>query len=207
MTALNVNSATGVIVGQMAWLSPELAQTFAIERYTGNSQNYIVPLAGANAVAAQQMGLSPSEFNNLPSATRNTIRSWVMDRYTIAGGWSPSNNRILANTFFSFVRSSGYRSTILGAYGGSRGLTYAGANAQAELIDGFIPEWGNGTTTANINAKKLAVTKMGWSHNKTVECAKAIRREKPQNIRTVFDNMIRHRNNGVSVTNTVLKLT
>jgi hypothetical protein len=209
MTAANVNSAAGTIIGQWRFISPEMGYIHAFTSYSGTtpstawfSINNIVDPMGA-----QQTGQTTSEFRSQSFNVLDRIRRHIMDLHNILdflfGG---SSSRLDANALMSYIRSSTYRSRLHSADTGSNGLKVA--NAASELIRGFIPEWGNGTTTANLNAKASAVAKMSGlgGHDVVVEHAKALRREKNQSIRFQFDEMIRLRNAGFSASTVIKKL-
>lgn len=201
MVAVNLNSAVGEVLGTLHW-TPAQKLAYTNKNYTGSMTGVLItPFDMVDGLASVQLGLSVKEFRALPSNLRKLYRDKARNRYPIA-----RTDKINAGTAITYLGGSEYASVTYDFQRRDDGYGLTAVHVDLELLIGFIPEWGNGTSQANLDARALAIKKMGWTANKTVEHAKAIRRERNISIRTVFDGMIKHRNAGLSASATIRKL-
>lgn len=207
MTAASIQARTGEIIGHFWWST---TNEYALNDYlyTGSPIGYSL-VDATDGIAASWTGLTLSQFRGLTSGVRDRVRDAVRSRYSLQSLLVISGGRSFVKfaSFNDLVATSSYISSTQSSRGGENGLTVTRTDpsVDAELLIGFIPEWGNGTSQSNIDAKDNAIRKMGWSHNRVVEWAKVIRRERNVSARSVFDRMIYHRDRGVSANGTIRK--
>lgn len=204
MTAASFHAMTGEIIGSLGW-TQAIAVPFYNNVYSGDPSGvYISNLDFWDGIASLRLGLSVNEFRAWPSSLRTLYRNKAEKDYGSITGGTSASGKAAYSSVVNLVSGSSYANQSYNQQHASNdGLTEA--NVDAELLIGFIPEWGNGTSQSNIDARDLAIKKMGWSFNKTVEFAKAVRRERNISIRAVFDKIIKFRNGGYSVAQTAKK--
>ena len=180
---------------------------WSIYSYTGEADRLLIaPDQYLNAMAAQDLGLSTSQFRALPADKKRAAIEEVKRKFAPPGGGGSNWNFV---AFRDFSITGRYRS-ILGpiqrsssGFRAGRGVTFA----QAELQRGVVPEWCcNPPSAARRDRISRLATATGFSQDKVVEVCKMIRRERGQTMDWALQELLELKQEGRSNSSAIRRL-